>query len=78
MIMTLLIGVLICAPIERNWNPTVIGTCGDQIAGYTAVSAVNVAVDIIMCTMPLPVILRLQLKGPYKFALVGIFSTGVV
>ncbi|KAF5001739.1 hypothetical protein FDECE_10872 [Fusarium decemcellulare] len=78
MIMTLLIGLLICRPIQKNWDPTVEGTCGDQIAGYTAVSIVNVIVDVAMCILPLPMIWGLQVKKPYKMALFGIFSIGIV
>ncbi|KAF7550135.1 hypothetical protein G7Z17_g5908 [Cylindrodendrum hubeiense] len=78
MIMTLLIGLLICRPIQKNWDPTAVGTCGDQIAGYTAVSIVNVIVDVAMCLLPLPVIWGLQVKKPYKMALFGIFGIGIV
>ena len=78
MIMTMLIGVLICRPIQKNWDPTAKGTCGDQIAGYTAVSIVNVVIDVAMCILPLPIIWTLQVKLPYKMALFGIFSIGVV
>ncbi|KAH7136725.1 hypothetical protein B0J13DRAFT_625367 [Dactylonectria estremocensis] len=78
MIMTLLIGLLICRPIQKNWDPTADGTCGDQIAGYTAVSIINVIVDVAMCLLPIPVIWGLQVKKPYKMALFGIFGIGVV
>ncbi len=53
--MTILIGLLVCRPIEKNWDPTAVGTCGDQIAAYTAVSIYNVVVDVVMCLMPIPV-----------------------
>ncbi|KAF5017272.1 hypothetical protein F66182_10809, partial [Fusarium sp. NRRL 66182] len=78
MLMTVIIGFVICRPIRRNWDPTAEGTCGDQIAAYTAVSIVNVAVDVAMCILPLPMIWGLQVKKPYKMALFGIFSIGIV
>lgn len=76
--MTLLIGLLICRPVQKNWDPTVNGTCGNQIAGYRAVSIVNVVIDVVMCILPLPMILQLQVKSPYKLALMGIFGIGIV
>ena len=76
--MTVLIGLLICRPVQKNWDPTAEGTCGNQIAGYTAVSVVNVIIDGIMCILPLPMIWGLQVKKPYKVALFGIFSIGTV
>lgn len=78
MVMTLLIGLLVCRPIEKNWDPTAGGECGDQIAAYTAVSVVNVVVDVAMCLLPLPMIWGLHVKKPYKLALFGIFSIGIV
>ncbi|KAK1762011.1 hypothetical protein QBC33DRAFT_552908 [Phialemonium atrogriseum] len=78
MIMTVLIGLLICRPVQKNWDPTVEGTCGNQIAGYTAVSVYNVIVDVAMCILPIPMIYKLQVKKPYKVALFGIFSIGIV
>ncbi|KAL1857639.1 hypothetical protein VTK73DRAFT_8021 [Phialemonium thermophilum] len=78
MIMTVLIGLLICRPIQKNWDPTVSGQCGNQIAGYTAVSVYNVIVDVVMCILPIPMIYNLQVKKPYKAALLGIFGIGVV
>lgn len=76
--MTILIGFLICRPVAKNWDPTAQGVCGNRIAGYTAVSIVNVLVDCLMLILPLPMILRLQVKSGYKWALLGIFGIGVV
>lgn len=77
-VMTVLIGLLVCSPIEKNWDPTAKGHCGDQKAAYTAVSVVNVVVDVTMCILPLPAIWSLQVKKPYKMALFGIFGISVV
>lgn len=77
--MTILIGFLICRPVAKNWDPTTPnGICGNRIAGYTAVSIVNVFVDCLMLLLPLPMICRLQVKAGYKWALLGIFGIGVV
>lgn len=76
--MTILIGFLICRPVAKNWDPTSPGVCGNRLAGYTAVSVVNVVVDVLMLALPLPMVLRLQVKPGYKWALTGIFGIGVV
>ncbi|KAI0012699.1 hypothetical protein F4779DRAFT_632897 [Xylariaceae sp. FL0662B] len=77
-IMTVLIGLLVCRPIVKNWDPTADGVCGNQIAAYTAVSVYNIIIDVIMCVLPLPMILKLQLDKRYKMALFAIFSVGIV
>ncbi|POS74512.1 integral membrane protein [Diaporthe helianthi] len=78
LVMTVLIGFLICRPVQKNWDPTVEGACGNQIAGYTAVSVVNVVVDVLMLLLPLPMVYRLQTKPGYKVGLFAIFSIGIV
>lgn len=76
--MTVLIGFLICRPIAKNWDPTAAGHCGNRMAGYTAVSVVNVVIDCLMLVLPLPMVFRLQVKPGYKWALCGIFGIGLV
>lgn len=78
LVMTVLIGFLICRPVQKNWDPTAEGTCGNQIAGYTAVSVVNVVVDVLMLFLPLPMVYRLQTRPGYKVGLFAIFSIGIV
>ncbi|ROW02581.1 hypothetical protein VPNG_07892 [Cytospora leucostoma] len=78
LVMTVLIGFLICRPVARNWDPTVDGSCGNRIAGYTAVSVVNVVVDCLMLILPLPMIYNLQTTPGYKLGLFAIFSIGIV
>lgn len=76
--MTVLIGFLICRPVQKNWDPTSPGVCGNRIAGYTAVSVVNVIVDILMLILPLPMVFNLQVKSGYKVGLYSIFGVGIV
>ncbi|KAJ4417303.1 hypothetical protein N0V82_006247 [Gnomoniopsis sp. IMI 355080] len=78
LVMTVLIGFLICRPLAKNWDPTAQGVCGNRIAGYTAVSVINVLVDCLMLILPLPMIFRLQVKPSHRWALLGIFGIGVI
>ncbi len=78
LIMAIPIGFLVCRPVQKNWDPTAKGNCGDQIAAYTAASLVNVIINSAMCLLPLPMVWRLHIKIPYKVALFGIFTIGVV
>lgn len=78
LIMTVLIGFLICRPVAKNWDPTVVGSCGNRVAGYTAVSAVNVVIDCLIFILPLPMIFKLHVRTGYKAGLFAIFSIGIV
>lgn len=61
---TVLIGLLICRPVQKNWDPTVQGTCGNRIAGYTSASVVNdVVIDVLMLILPRPMVFNLWVKS---------------
>ncbi|KAF3766241.1 hypothetical protein M406DRAFT_290634 [Cryphonectria parasitica EP155] len=78
LLQTVLIGFLICQPVQKNWDPTAAGSCGNRIAGYTSVSVVNVVVDVLMLVLPLPMVFNLQVKSGYKVGLFSIFGIGIV
>lgn len=78
LVQTLLIGFLICRPVQKNWDPTAPGVCGSRVAGYTSVSVVNVIIDCLMLILPLPMVFNLQVKNGYKIGLFSIFSIGIV
>ncbi|KAI1827659.1 hypothetical protein F4861DRAFT_329038 [Xylaria intraflava] len=77
-ILTILVGLLLCMPIEKNWNPSVKGTCGNQDAGFGAVAGLDIFNELSLIILPIPSIFRLQLSRRYKLALAGIFGTGIV
>lgn len=74
--MNVVVSVFNCTPVQMSWDPTVEGTCRDQIAGFTAVGVVNVIIDMFMCFLPLPMICRMKIKKHYKGAWSHIISIG--
>lgn len=84
MTMTALMGLLLCSPIRKNWDLTVEGKCGDQIAAYMAISVISLIVDVAMLIMPLPVIFTtmmkepLRVRRPYRAALFAMPGVGLV
>jgi hypothetical protein len=73
------IGILICKPIEMNWNPTVEGgSCGNQNAAFTAVGIVDIITDLIILILPVPMVYKLQVPRANKIGLCCIFGTGLL
>ncbi|KAI1069437.1 hypothetical protein LB507_008862 [Fusarium sp. FIESC RH6] len=68
--------LLACAPMEKNWNVLVEGTCVNLPALYFATAAVNIASDILLFFLPLPMVCQLQLPFKQKIGLMGIFTIG--
>ncbi|KAI0380855.1 GPCR, PTH11-type [Hypomontagnella monticulosa] len=77
-IQTILIGVLICQPVELNWDPHARGSCGNQNAAFTSVAAVDIVTDLMLLLLPLKPLMGLQMKTAQKIALALIFSGGFV
>ncbi|KAH9899009.1 hypothetical protein F4778DRAFT_181710 [Xylariomycetidae sp. FL2044] len=65
-----------CRPIYAYWDKTAAGTCAPEAAMQALNGAGNIATDIIVLLLPMPVVWRLGLKKAQKRALVGIFGLG--
>ncbi|GKT46701.1 satratoxin biosynthesis SC1 cluster protein 4 [Colletotrichum spaethianum] len=79
MLFTILIGIFICQPVAMNWNPaTPGGKCGDQNAAFAAVGYFDLATDLIILILPVPMVYKLHLRWPYKVALYFIFGAGAL
>jgi hypothetical protein len=77
-LMTILIGMLICRPVRKNWYTAVPGHCGNQNAAFASVAIVNLAIDLAILILPIRPLLRLQLPLANRLALLAIFSMGMV
>ncbi|KAI0186076.1 integral membrane protein [Xylaria flabelliformis] len=78
MLQTILTGLLICQPIQLNWDPTVRGHCGNQTAGFVSVAVVDIFNDLMLLLLPLKPVLSLNIKLRHKVALVLVFSAGLI
>ncbi|KAL3457329.1 hypothetical protein BJX64DRAFT_293204 [Aspergillus heterothallicus] len=81
MISTTITAILACVPVEKmwtNWMGNAEGVCYDNNAFWWAHSAVNIATDLWVIGLPIPMLLNLQLKLKKKIYLVLMFSVGIV
>ena len=78
MIGVLLMLLLICRPFAKFWHPTLPGTCGNSITAIIIISVVNMCIDIVMISLPLPFLLWLKIPLKQKLGLVVIFGLGTV
>lgn len=72
----ILMTVFECIPVARSWDKTKHGTCINARGFYFANAAFNVASDLMVMLLPIPVIIRLQLKKAAKIGLVFLFIIG--
>ena len=78
-LMTILIGFLLCLPVNYNWNLLPIaGHCGNQRSAYAAVGFVDIFSDAAILILPQPMVWKLQLPKTTRIALTGILCLGVL
>ncbi|KAI3584159.1 hypothetical protein IWW34DRAFT_721715 [Fusarium oxysporum f. sp. albedinis] len=69
---------LICRPFAASYDPTVKGTCGNQVSSFIAIGAFNAITDVLILSLPLPVLWSLQARTCTKVGLTIIFSIGLL
>ncbi len=71
-----LVSVLACRPIRGFWDKDVPASCVADLPQWYVNAAGNIATDIIIFTLPLPVLWRLNLPRSQRLSLIGIFCLG--
>ncbi|KAJ5691914.1 hypothetical protein N7462_001337 [Penicillium macrosclerotiorum] len=78
-IATILAGCLICRPFAYNWDQTISGgSCGNQVASFTATGVINLVTDLIVLLTPMPSLYNLQMATYKKVTLITVFGLGLV
>lgn len=71
--------IFACNPIARSYDVTVTtGSCINTAALYIATAVFNIASDIILFILPIPMVMGLQMKWKQKMGLLFIFGIGSV
>ncbi|KAI2637323.1 hypothetical protein GGS21DRAFT_511075 [Xylaria nigripes] len=65
-----------CSPIEKFWKPEVEGSCINRITFYLVSAIINVFGDVLVLSLPLPIIWRLQTSRSKKWSLSLLFLLG--
>ncbi|KAI1850769.1 hypothetical protein JX265_004480 [Neoarthrinium moseri] len=73
--------LLYCRPLPRYWDKSIPGSCAPiivMITGGLVNTAVNIFTDIVLATLPVPVIWSLNLNRRKRLSVIGILSLGWV
>lgn len=71
-------GFVNCVPVARFWDPSVGGSCLPFEAVWFFNASMNIATDVALLALPMPLLSRLQLPRMQKFALMGVFAMGIL
>ena len=69
--------LLTCKPVAFNWDKTSPGgKCDSSQAPFLASACINLGIDLIIFTLPIPMLYGLQMNLKKKIHLIVIFSLG--
>jgi hypothetical protein len=76
-IMTICVALLVCRPVQKNWDIAIPGTCDTSGTGYMSVAVVNIFNELCLLVLPAPMLRQLQISRRYKIGIAAIFSSGL-
>ncbi|GKZ48158.1 hypothetical protein AbraIFM66951_011916 [Aspergillus brasiliensis] len=69
---------LLCRPIHANWDLTVSRTCGDITKVEFASGSFNLAVDLLIVSLPMPIVWGLNMPKEKKVSVTAAFLLGLI
>ncbi|GKU04574.1 integral membrane protein [Fusarium langsethiae] len=69
--------VFSCSPVDKSWNPLKEGQCLPPGPSFTGYAVVTIVSDIVVAILPIPVLLKLEIKLAKKIGLIAIFTLGI-
>lgn len=75
---TILMILVVCRPLEHFWNPSSPGECGDLVTTLIVFGVLDVAIDVVILLLPIPMVWKLQMPFANKIGLAAIFAMGLL
>lgn len=72
----LLVVIFSCTPVQKFWQAELEGQCMPNLPFWYINAAGNIATDLAILVLPLPVLAKLKLRRQQKYILLGIFCLG--
>jgi len=71
-------GYVNCVPVAKFWNHDLPGHCLSFEAVWFFNASMNIATDVTLLVLPMPLLFKLQLPRTQKIALIGVFAIGIL
>jgi len=77
--MPVALGIVYCMPHNgKPWDFAVLSNCNHLATPGLVQGGMNIAADLTIFLLPLPIIFKLQIPTGKKIALSGVFATGIL
>ena len=67
-----------CQPFSYNWNSNQEGNCDARLNLWVSVAAAHMIIEIIILSLPLPMVWKLQLPLRRKLGISVLFALGIL
>ena len=71
-----LFSLLQCNPVQAAWDTSVKGQCVDVFVPFIVFNWGNIVLDLVMLSLPIPILWKLNMSTSRKVQVTGIFLTG--
>ena len=71
-------GLFICQPIHKFWNKSIPGHCVNTMTYFRAIAGTNLATDVFILVLPIPVLWGLHRPASERLALIAVFALGAL
>ncbi|KAG5912599.1 hypothetical protein E4U53_005255, partial [Claviceps sorghi] len=69
--------IFACTPVEKSWKPWLAGSCLKPGPSFTGYAVVTIISDVVVAVLPIPVLLKLNVRLEKKLGLIAIFMLGL-
>ena len=69
--------IFACSPVDKSWHPEKDGTCMSPEDSVTAYAAISIVSDLVVTTLPIPLLFKLQIGKRQKVGLAAMFALGI-
>ncbi|KAK1542027.1 integral membrane protein [Colletotrichum paranaense] len=78
MIATFVAVIFQCTPIEKNWKPTLAGSCLEQFSFGISTACLTILTDLVSVGLPFYIFLGLKMQKKRKIGLMIVFMLGIM
>ncbi|KAJ5671037.1 hypothetical protein N7507_000164 [Penicillium longicatenatum] len=69
-------GLMVCEPLSKFWVHTTPGHCLPTITYFRAIAGTNLATDVLLLVLPIPIVWGLHRPTSERLALIAVFALG--
>lgn len=70
--------LLLCNPVEFNWDKTLEGTCANVALAYLLAGITNLLIDVIIVILPMPMLWKVKIGFSKKIGISAMFGLGAL